>query len=274
MSRLGRAPRLWGCFGWGSFSEPLGQSAAEEDAAFSERWSQGAAEAEWLAAAAQRPWSRRNWEQFSDGVAATRGAAGLDGWTHQELRGFREHLPDFLRALLYVLRGGLEENAEGGSVEDIAAEVAPAGDVVDGGSFYDMLAMVKVVGIPKRGGDRRPIAVASTIYRAWNRALLLNGENLKLPDCQWAGRRRESAVTATASWLSVPALGGAEFDLRKAFDSVRFAVAERALRHQGAPETFVRHLASAWRAPRLLFVRSGQHPDHRPACWTTAGRSY
>jgi hypothetical protein len=239
---------------WWSPAPPAGQSAAEEDAAFAERWSQGAVEAEWPAAAAQRPWTPPTWEQFADGVAATRGAAGLDGWTHQELRGFREHLPEFLKALLCVLRGGMVEYTGGGGVVADEAGAGPVGDAATRSAFYDMLAMVKVVGMPKRGGDRRPIAVASTIYRAWNRALLLNGDNLKLPDCQWAGRRGQSAVTATASWLSVPALGGAELDLRKAFDSVRFAVAERALRHQGAPEIFVRHLASAWRAPRLLFV--------------------
>jgi hypothetical protein len=45
-------------------------------------------------------------------------------------------LPEFLRALLYVLRGGMAKNIEGGSVdadasyEDVAAEGAQEGDVV------------------------------------------------------------------------------------------------------------------------------------------------
>jgi hypothetical protein len=64
----------------------------------------------------------------------------------------------------------MEEATEGSSVdadaeyEDAAAEDAPVGDVVASGSFYDLLAMAKIVRIRQCGGNRWPIAVASTIY--------------------------------------------------------------------------------------------------------------
>eukprot|EP00969_Alexandrium_andersonii_P275528 12176542-Alexandrium_andersonii.AAC.1 len=59
---------------------------------------------------------------------------------------------------------------------------------------------------------------------------------------------------ATANWLSVPAEGGAELDLTKAFDLMPHSVAVAALQFFGVPWEIIGTFLSGWRAPRRCMV--------------------
>lgn len=184
----------------------------------------------------QAEWDPPCFEDFTQALRDTSGAAGFDGWERRELVALAEHAPWVVRELHALL-----------VLTTLSAEAGLPGEVVS--SLYAW----RVVGIPKRGTDEaRPIAVGSCIIRAWHRALLpqLPGP----PPGQWCGRKGESVVTAVADWLHAPGAEGAELDLEKAFDAVDQRVAAAALEHAGTPVEVIALLRTAWAAPRVCHV--------------------
>jgi hypothetical protein len=184
-------------------------------------------------------WSRPGFDVFAAALRAIRGAGGFDGWMPNELQGLLANAVDLMKVLYDILVHAVEGAA---GIEEAELE-----------GFYVAMAALRVVGIPKKGTEeRRPIAVASVLHRAWQKTLL---PTLGTPSLgQFAGRAGHSAVTATASWWAGPGTAGAEIDLRKAFDSVRLCVAFEALAFRGVPREVVQHLLRAWRPPRFLCV--------------------
>lgn len=185
---------------------------------------------------AQKPWDPTSLERFCGALRATHGAAGLDGWSHEELKALAEHAP-WVFVDLYALLVDTTSAAEEGLPEYV----------------HQLLYSWRVVGIPKHGSDdSRPIAVGSCIIRAWHRALL--EQLLGMPEGQWCGRQGSGVVEATANWLASPGDAGAELDLAKAFDTIDPSVAAAALEFFGTPIEVVALLRAAWSGPRCCNV--------------------
>ncbi|CAE7481336.1 NRT2.5 [Symbiodinium sp. KB8] len=180
-------------------------------------------------------------ETFAQAVREGSGGAGFDGWTAKELKGLGVSCPSLWDDLVCILNDCVALAAQGACVQ-----------------CQDQFSW-RVVGIPKRcEAAVRPIAIASAIIRAYNRALLPQFPSM--PADQYCGAPGRTAATATVAWLATKAYRGAELDLRKAFDSVDHVVASSAARTAGVPEAIIAYLARCvWSAPRHCVVH-GEPP--------------
>ena len=111
----------------------------------------------------------------------------------------------------------------------------------------------RVVGIPKRDpSESRPIAIASFLLRAWQKAILDALPNA--PEGQWAEIGVIPAVADFMAWADGCPSAGGELDLAKAYDSVLHGPAAAALQFSGAPREVVAWLQEAWKAKRICNV--------------------
>lgn len=184
-------------------------------------------------------WELPTWDAFRVGLSRTKGAAGFDGWSGDELKALCEHAPALGRELYELLcRTSMD-------VSSTACGAGPS---------PLQLFWWRVVGIPKKNSmQARPIAVGNVMLRAWHGALL---KDMPQPlGEQFCGREGESAVTAIVDWLAQPSRHGLELDLEKAFDSIRHDAAGAALQHLGAPMGMVRFLQrGSWGGRRVCNV--------------------
>ena len=103
--------------------------------------------------------------------------------------------------------------------------------------------------MPKRQADEfRPVAVGSTILRAWLKILQLLPE---VPARQFGGRAGVSVAAAIGDWLAHRGPCGAELDLAKAFDNVAWDAADAALAHAGVAPSVILFLRQVWSGPRF-----------------------
>ena len=185
-----------------------------------------------------RRWNPPSFERFTEALLATSGAAGFDGWEKDEVRALLNHAPWLIEELRLVLIRATRE-----SVHGLPAELKDA-----------MLAW-RVVGIPKRDPtESRPIAIASFLLRAWQKAIL--DEMPEAPDGQWAETGVIPGVADFLAWQDQECLAaaGAELDLAKAYDSVLHDTAAAALEFEGTPREVVAWLREAWTAKRICNV--------------------
>ena len=171
-------------------------------------------------------------QDFLDAVSNARGAPGLDGWTHFELKWLSRHVPGLLQELFCILRD------------------ATFGTQSLSGPAWLTLLSWRLAAVPKREADEhRPVAVGSTILRVWQKTLLRLLPDL--PSRQLGGRSGTSVSNTIGDWLSHRGLFGAEIDLAKAFDNVSWAAASASLRHQGVSPAIIRFLSHVWSGPRF-----------------------
>ena len=171
-------------------------------------------------------------QDFLDAVSNARGAPGLDGWTHFELKWLSRHVPGLLQELFCILRD------------------ATFGSQSLSGPTWLTLLFWRLAAVPKREADEyRPVAVGSTILRVWQKTLLRLLPDLPLR--QLGGRAGVSVSNAIGDWLSHRGLFGAEIDLAKAFDNVLWAAASESLRYQGVSPGIIRFLSHVWGGPRF-----------------------
>lgn len=148
-----------------------------------------------LPRAEQGGWTPPSRDEFVNCNLQATGGAGFDGWTAAEFRWAARNAEWLVGELRAVLVDATQEQR---------------------GEVVNRLATWRYVGIPKRTGGFRPIAVASVIHRVWQK--LLSRALPPLSERQQCGRRGVSAVTAAASWMEHGGAGGVEYDLQKAFD--------------------------------------------------------
>jgi hypothetical protein len=180
----------------------------------------------------QRQWQPPTLEAFMGALLHSCGGAGADGWSSDEIRWLAGNFPWLFEAMYEMLLLSVTDNDHHGVVRD--------------------LALWRVVGIPKRTGGFRPIAVGAVVLRVWQRLLLA-----ALPEPsprQHCGKPGSSAVTATASWLTAGGKGGIEYDLETAYDRIFHSVATVALRWCGTPECIIQHLLRVWGGGRICMV--------------------
>ena len=153
-------------------------SAEEMRAAWSMIWrrtpegsNHGAAWREQALGAGLEPSATRRWqpptlERFQETLLATSGAAGFDGWEKEEVRAMLQFAPWLIAELHKVLIRITRESVVGLPRE-----------------LRDAIFAWRVVGIPKRDpSESRPIAIASFVIRAWQKAILD-----ELPEAQASG---------------------------------------------------------------------------------------
>ena len=123
-------------------------------------------------------------DEIRDAVDSGSGGAGFDGWHSAELKGLIRACPWLLQELAELL-------------DLCLANPSAASDAACRDRFFSW----KVVGIPKRcEAAVRPIAIASSIVRAWSRSLLRHFP--PLPEGQWCGMA--STPSAILAWLNTP----------------------------------------------------------------------
>ena len=176
---------------------------------------------------------------FHEASLGASGGAGWDGWCAQDVKWLAKNAPVLVRGLHALLSDAVSRGGDVGLITDLASW--------------------RYVGIPKKAGPAfRPIAVGSIWLRVWHRCLLS-----QLPEpsvAQWAGRAGESAVTATADWMSCKSRAGAELDLEKAFDLVPHSVAAEALDYMGVNRHLVDYLRKIWAGARICSVEGELAP--------------
>ena len=123
-------------------------------------------------------------EQLMQAIATCSGSAGFDGWSASELKGLMRACPcladDLVRIFVSLLKAPRSEPAQ---------------------KCRSRFFSWRVVGIPKRcEAATRPIAIASTLVRAWNRAMLRGLP--AVPDGQFCGVSGCSTIDATTAWPS------------------------------------------------------------------------
>ena len=171
---------------------------------------------------------------FQQAIKKARGAHGLDGWSADELQAIANVMPIILEellTLLYDLTFGRHNDKDEGFLETLA-------------QMYSL----RVACLAKKD-TIRPIAVASTLVRAWHK-VLLKTVFPRPSDVRQFGHR--GTTIATAQWLNATLVAGGELDLSGAFDNICHGAAGAALGYNGVPSTVVKLLAIAWRAPRLI----------------------
>ena len=181
-------------------------------------------------------------EAFLDGILYGHGSAGWDGWSAAELRGLARACPNVFVELLQLLNLYLR---------------SPASVRSDSSSLF----IWRVVGVPKPKdpGATRPIAIASALVRGFHRALLSLFP--PLPARQWCGLSGSRTADAITDWLAQRAHKGAEFDLRRAFDSVAHIVSLLAGRSAGLNEESLIYFSElVWPAPRRCSVAGSPPP--------------
>ena len=181
-------------------------------------------------------------EEMRTAISEGAGGAGFDGWTAKELRGLCTSCAWLVDDLVSLFNETLQHQSP---------EVLQA--------CRDSVFAWRVVGIPKRTeAATRPIAVASSLVRAFNRAILKRCP--EPPEGQQCGVSGQSAVTATLQWLAVRAQRGAELDLRRAFDTIDHRLAGCAASTYGVHPVVIRYLQQlVWCAPRSCVV-GGEPP--------------
>ena len=125
-------------------------------------------------------------EQLRQAIDSCSGSAGFDGWPTGELKALVLSCPGLLRDLTQIF---------------IALLKAPLSEPVQ--KCQSRFFSWRVVGIPKRcESAARPIAIASTIVRAWNRAMLRGFR--AVPEGQYCGVSGCSALDATTELAANP----------------------------------------------------------------------
>ena len=171
---------------------------------------------------------------FEEQMLQATGAAGLDGWTHDESRIIALKLP------------WLCKEAHGLLCETSNVSTLPT-------DLEQLLWSWRTVGIPKRKTDEaRPIAVGCFVARAWSRCCL-SAYPANLDD-QWCGRSGSTVMMAIADWLQRPAIAGKEEDLTKAFDLLSHDLIEAVLRHCKIPTAVRNTNRHARTGPRICQV--------------------
>eukprot|EP00439_Symbiodinium_sp_Y106_P054002 s1205_g7.t1 len=185
-------------------------------------------------------------EELRTSISDSSGGAGLDGWSAKELKGLSAACPWMIDELVRLFNEALDtENSE----------VLQA--------CRDSVFASRVIGIPKKTeAATRPIAVASSLVRAFNRAILKRCP--ALPAGQHCGVPGQSTVTATLQWLAARAHGerNLTYVVLLTPSIIYHKLAGCAACTYGVHPTIVRYLQQlVWCAPRSCVV--GGEPPQR-----------
>ncbi|CAE7386236.1 ABCC2, partial [Symbiodinium necroappetens] len=182
-------------------------------------------------------------EQLMQAIATCSGSPGFDGWSASELKGLMRACPcladDLVRIFVSLLKAPRSEPAQ---------------------KCQSRFFSWRVVGIPKRcEAATRPIAIASTLVPAWNRAMLRGFP--AVPDGQFCGVSGCSTIDATTAWLQTPCVRGPSSTCVRPSTALTTALLACAGAAAGVPEPvleYFRHLV--WSAPRACMVHAVPPP--------------